>query len=209
MEIIDRFKQLDWPSTPTIIELGCCDGHDTDIKNTWLTEKLGNNYKYYCLEPSPRMFKAMKQREKKWENVRFFPWAIGDVNGPVTWHEANITYYGSGSIMEPGACLNAWKDMAFETTEVYCCTLDYLFVLLNIEVCDFIWADIQGAEGKMVNGGNKALRKTRYLYTEYCDSELYKEEPSLADICNKLKNWDIVEDYGGDVLLVNIDLNRK
>ncbi|MEN9248224.1 MAG: hypothetical protein Q6L50_08560 [Gloeomargarita sp. GMQP_bins_120] len=37
---------------------------------------------------------------------------------------------------------------------------------------DFIWADVQGAEVDLIQGGLQALANTRYFYTEYANTEL-------------------------------------
>ena len=39
---------------------------------------------------------------------------------------------------------------------------------------DLIWADVQGAEADLIEGGTEALRRTRYFYTEYNNQELIR-----------------------------------
>ena len=51
---------------------------------------------------------------------------------------------------------------------------------------DFLWADIQGAEGEMIRGGQKALSATPFLYTEYSNDELYEDQVSLCEILGLL-----------------------
>lgn len=94
--------------------------------------------------------------------------------------------------------------MTFEETEVDCCRFDTYYKKVNPGVVDFIWADLQGAEGDLIDGGQIALTNTRYLYTEYSNDELYQGEIGLQEIINKLPGkWSVVEDYGSDVLLKN------
>lgn len=69
---------------------------------------------------------------------------------------------------------------------------------------DFIWADVQGAEDQMIAGGQQALARTSYLYTEYANEELYEGQINLAEILKRLPGkWDVLADYGDDVLLRN------
>lgn len=68
---------------------------------------------------------------------------------------------------------------------------------------DFIWADMQGAEGDLVTGGPQALARTRYLYCEYSDQELYEGEPTLRALLDMLPGWEVVRLWPGDVLLRN------
>ena len=49
----------------------------------------------------------------------------------------------------------------------------------DIDRVDFIWADIQGAEGDLVAGAHSTLARTRYLYTEYSNDEWYEGQPTL------------------------------
>jgi hypothetical protein len=74
---------------------------------------------------------------------------------------------------------------------------------LEGKVIDFIWADIQGAEIDLILGGKEAFKNVRYFYTEYCDSELYEGEIPLEKILELMPDFEVVEDYQGDVLLKN------
>jgi hypothetical protein len=68
---------------------------------------------------------------------------------------------------------------------------------------DFNWADIQGAEGEMVRGGHDLLRRTRYLFTEYSDEELYEGQATLDELLALLPDYRVVELWPDDVLLEN------
>ena len=73
----------------------------------------------------------------------------------------------------------------------------------GLDRIDFIWADIQGAEGEMVRGGMQALERTRYLYTEYSDDELYENQASMREILELLPDFRVLELWPDDVLLEN------
>ena len=62
----------------------------------------------------------------------------------------------------------------------------------NLGRIDFIWADVQGAERKMIQGGLQTLSRTEWLYTEYSDVELYEGQPSLSEILVMLPDWRVV-----------------
>ena len=78
----------------------------------------------------------------------------------------------------------------------------------KIDLIDFIWADVQGAEDLLIKGGKVTLdTKVRYLYTEYSGKEYYENSPNMNTIKELLgDNWVIVRDFGTDVLLKNITL---
>jgi hypothetical protein len=96
-------------------------------------------------------------------------------------------------------------------TELQCdvITLDYHIKRSGIEnerIVDFIWADIQGAEVDLIKGGTETFKRVKYFYTEYANSEYYEGEIGLPEICAMLPDFEIIEDYGGDVLLKNKNL---
>lgn len=84
-------------------------------------------------------------------------------------------------------------------------TLDRHIELCNLQgfPIDFIWCDIQGAEAALIQGGRNTFENVRYFYTEYDNAESYAGQKDLAGIMELLPGWEIVEDYGGDVLLRN------
>jgi hypothetical protein len=73
----------------------------------------------------------------------------------------------------------------------------------NLERFDFIWADVQGAEGDLVDGGLETLSKTRFFYTEYSNREWYEDQVTLAQLTAKLPHFEIIGQTGRDVLLRN------
>jgi hypothetical protein len=89
------------------------------------------------------------------------------------------------------------------TIEVPAVALDTFCREQSLGNIDFIWADIQGAEGEMIRGGLRTLERTRYLYTEYSDEELYENQATLRDILNLLPDFRVVELWPDDVLLEN------
>lgn len=67
--------------------------------------------------------------------------------------------------------------------------------------------DVQGAESDVIAGGQKTLGRTRFIYTEYSDRELYEGQLSLRSILDLLPAFEVVTLYPreieGDVLLRN------
>ena len=91
-----------------------------------------------------------------------------------------------------------------ETIDVQTVTLDTFCRQEGVDgVIDFIWADIQGAEGEMIRGGRETIARTRYLYTEYSDDELYEGQPTLSEIMAMLPDFRVLELWLDDMLLAN------
>jgi FkbM family methyltransferase len=115
----------------------------------------------------------------------------------------------SGSIKKPKNHLNIWPFIIFDNSvEVKTITLDTYCKNHNIDFIDFIWADIQGAELDMINGGlHMFSNKVKYLYTEYSNDEIYEGQASLNQILAALgSNWRIVHDFKTDILLENFTI---
>jgi hypothetical protein len=67
-----------------------------------------------------------------------------------------------------------------------------------------MWVDVQGAEDIVFSGAKETLLRTHYVYTEYCNTELYKDQLTLAKLLELFgSNSKVIHDFGGDVLLEN------
>jgi FkbM family methyltransferase len=217
MEIFDRFVQIIYPvDKPVIFEFGTCDGQHTNIMCSIL-KHMNKNFIYHAFEGDYRIIKNFKAVNANHLNqITLVEGAIGNTDGEVIFNlsggvesrEGHFKqeFYGSSSIKSPKLVTEYWPDMTFEESKVKCYKFDTYYKEVNPGIIDFIWADIQGAEIDMIEGGREALSKTRYLYTEYSNSELYEGEIGLEEIMKKLPGWSLVEDYGGDVLLKNDNL---
>ena len=157
--------------------------------------------KIFAVEPDPR------NRQPERANLFIGQAAISDVNG-----EGLLTLSKEGwgrewtfssSIKEPLNHLQRYPVTFGESVPVQMITLDSFCEQHDIGVIDFILADIQGAEGEMIRGGQAALARTRYLFTEYSDDQLYRDQPSLSQILAMLPNFRVVELWPDDVLLEN------
>ena len=65
------------------------------------------------------------------------------------------------------------------------------------------WADMQGAEGQLAIAGAQTLARTRFMYCEYSNEELYEGEPTLERLLELMPTFEIVHRLPDDVLLRN------
>jgi hypothetical protein len=65
---------------------------------------------------------------------------------------------------------------------------------------------IQGAEGDLVAGGRETLARTKYVYTECFDDELYEGAPTRVALLDMLPGFEVVKLYESDILLRNAAL---
>jgi FkbM family methyltransferase len=202
-----EIKNLVNKENPIIFEIGCADGGDTlEFINTF------NDLEIYCFEPEPKNIKLVKERIN-YPKHHLFEGVISDINGELTFNRSrtdnpdDLSY--SGSIRKPKEHLNEWSFIKFdEEITVKSITLDKFCEDKNIELIDFIWADVQGAEENLILGGLNTLnKKVRYFYTEYSNKEYYEGQLKLDSLLNLLgDNWELIRDFGSDVLLKNKSL---
>ncbi len=81
--------------------------------------------------------------------------------------------------------------------------MDDIAEIQKLPLIDLVWADVQGAEIDMIEGAEESFSKTRYIYTEYDDEELYEGQSNLEGILAALPNFEPVKVFKNDVLLKN------
>jgi FkbM family methyltransferase len=188
------------PEPKTFLELGAHCGTDT----AWLAALPGVSL--HAFEPDPRNIPPSLP------NVRVQRAAVSDRDGYAPFVLSNEgwgrewTY--SSSLRQPKQHLQRYPVSFGPTIEVRTITLDGYCATEGIENVDFIWADIQGAEADMIRGALATLTRTRYLYTEYSDEELYQGQASLQEILAMLPAFRVLELWPDDVLLENTRLGR-
>lgn len=196
---------------PVILEIGCNDGTDT----FWLRDLFGNAT-IHCFEPDPRAVKRFRRKVGDRPRIRLHETALSDREGSVVFHQSGgdpQTEYSkempegwdlSGSIRPPKRHLAEYPWCRFDRSiEVPTTTLDAWCSANGVSAIDFIWMDVQGAEIDVFRGGRRALRSTRYLFTEYDNTEMYAGQYPLPRLLRFLRTFEIVALYPNDVLLKN------
>lgn len=195
---------------PVILDIGCNDGSHTR-KFLSLFQKA----RVYSFEPDPRAQERFKNKVID-ERARLFDFALAAIDGSADfyvsggypskeWEEVMPKGWDmSGSIRKPAEHRKAYPWCTFdEKIEVRTQRLDTWCRAEGIHFIDFIWADVQGAEVNLIEGGPTALRQTRYLYTEYSNRELYEGQVRLSTILEMLPDFEVARRYENDVLLKN------
>lgn len=194
---------------PTILEIGCNDGTDT-----LAFLRVMPQAKIYCFEPDPRAITRFKKHlGSRLDNVKLFEVAISDRMGRIDFHSSDggdlpQGWDLSGSIRRPKNHLTEYPWVKFEKTiTVSTCRLDDWCAENGVKQVDFIWMDVQGAEGDVITGAPKILQETRFLYTEYSNNEAYEGQLSYKSLLALLPSFEVVARYPGDVLLRNRRIN--
>jgi len=197
---------------PVILEIGCNDG----THSLWLSE-IFRKPKVFCFEPDPRAIARFKSNVKNHPDIKLFEIALCDYDGKVDFFQSDghkrdehrtrmpDGWDLSGSIRQPKEHLITHPWIKFENKiEVPAMTLDTWCNEQNIETIDFIWMDVQGAEIDVFRGGGNSLKKTRFIYTEYSNRELYEGQMNLQQLTEYLKDFTVIKRYPRDVLMKNL-----
>ena len=192
---------------PVIIECGANDGTDTlRLLARWPTARV------YCFEPEPRAIAAWRANVES-PRAQLVEAAVAATDGTATFHRSGGHHPSdpdgppwdqSGSIRRPTGHRECWPWVTFpETITVTSRSLDSWAAEHGIGAVDLVWADVQGAEGDLVDGGRRTLERTRYLYTETADEEWYEGQITCAELVARLPGWRLRARFANDVLLEN------
>lgn len=208
-----HLRKLLGTDAPLILEIGANDGGDTA---SFLS--VFPNATICAFEPDPRALAKFKARRFP-PRVHLFEIAIGAEDGEAEFNVSSglpeempphirknfpLGWDLSGSLRAPKNHKVVWPWVKFEKqVRVTVKRLDTWAKEYGVAAVDFIWADMQGAEGDLIAGGKETLANTHYLYTEYTNDEWYEGQPTLAQLESMLPTFSIVRCYPMDILFEN------
>lgn len=206
MEAAD-FVPLIGRDRPTILDIGANDGHSSELFLHAFPAAM-----LHCFEPEPRAFALLRARLAG--RAQIHPVAVCDRDGFATFHQSGGALEGaepvpggwhqSGSLRPPKEHLQIWPSVTFESTiTVPTRSLDSWASDAALGDVDLIWMDVQGAEDLVFAGASRTLARTRYVFTEYSDAELYEGQRPLAQLLDALPGWTVERRLSMDVLLRN------
>lgn len=214
---IYKFIKENLNKDSVFFEIGSHFGLDTK-------EFLSVTKNLHCFEPDPRNIKMFKALNLP---VKLNEFAVSNIDGDMDFYLSSGSVYDSkhgpthqdivnkndwscsSSLKKPKNHINETPWVKFNSViNVETKRLDTYCNENNIEKINFIWMDVQGAELDVILGMGDFKKNIQYIYTEYSDKELYESQPTKNQIINVLDdNWEIVFDFGGDILLKNKNFN--
>jgi FkbM family methyltransferase len=225
----DQIKKLIGEKEEVIIfEIGCADGRDTRK----FLQTFGDNLKLYTFDPEPVNIKALSEigatnyrGESNNDIIQdprniFHPYAMCDEDKTIIFNRSRDIGYPdkgegvgrySGSIHDPVNQASMYTGILFDqTVEAQGRSLDSFCKEKSIGHIDFIWMDTQGAEREVLGGMKENYTNIDYIYTEYYNEEMYKDQIYLNGIVEMLsENFDLLATFpftdcqGGDALFKN------
>ncbi|MFA5914069.1 MAG: FkbM family methyltransferase [Burkholderiales bacterium] len=202
----EELRRLLGKPDPVILDIGCNDG-----THTLMFLRLFARARVFAFEPDARARRRFEATVRD-ARARLFATAIGAVDGVAAFYPSDGApsaewaarlpegWDFSGSIRKPKQHLDIHPWCRFgQKTEVALTRLDSWAKAQDIGEVDFIWADVQGAEEDLVEGGRETLNRTRYFYTEYSNRELYEGQANLAQLLGMLPDFELVHRYQGEI----------
>ena len=196
-------KELIGPGA-TILEIGSFDGKDA-FELSEVCETVVDSFE--C-NPASYLLICEKIKSTQNNNVRIWNYAVTGHDGYIMLNLSN--HPQSDSLKNPVLHKKIWPDIKFtDKVKVKCLTLDsWNWRFRQRKPIDFIWCDVNGAEDAFMIGAFQTLPKTRYLYIEYCEVELYQKAFSKAEIQKALPGFEVIGEYNvgpsyGNLLLKN------
>ena len=197
---------------PIIIEAGMCWGNETKM----FCEMFPNG-KVYGFEPIPHLFGLSKSMVDGFDNVEVFEMALSDKTGRTHMNVAkeNEDICESSSLLAPKDHLVYHPQIKFqEQIEVDTINLDEFVEQKGIERIDLMWLDLQGYEPLVLQSSLKALKMTKYLYTEISILEVYENVVKWPEFYRFLAENGFKKIYddifclrdAGNALLVNTNI---
>lgn len=191
---------------PMIFEIGAHIGTSTEKIRSIAPDSI-----YYAFEPDIRNLKILWSLFQG-PRITIVSKAVGRVDGQVPfWQSGGINKSGrlhtdSSSIKRPVAHAKMFPWMKFTESTCECIRLDTFIKIKDINHIDLIWADVQGAELDVIEGGQEAFKRTHWFYTEYMKEPRYEGQPNLLQIMDKLPGeWRVHIQWPMDALLENVD----
>lgn len=211
MDILEFIKNM---PIQTFVEIGAHFGTHTET-----FRQMHPNARIVCFEPDPRNLVMLSKRGID-KIAEIHPYALSNLNGTQTFYlsggdvgsvDANMgaiykdnDWSASSSLKKPTGHLELHKWVTFNNNVIVNCIRLDDFEPLKNSIIDFMWVDVQGAEDLLFSGAKDTLKRTKYVYTEYCNWELYEYQLNLPGILKLFgPDWVLVHDFGGDVLLKN------
>jgi FkbM family methyltransferase len=203
------------PSTPVILEAGAHDGSDTLLMaNLWPQGQI------FAFEPSPYWQPVLKEKFAPFPNISFFPMALGDRVGSTSFYQCTSNTGGCDSTFRPLADDVFWTTVApaqfaEEPINVPVTTLDAWAEEQQINHIDFMWLDMQGAEGQVLKASPEILKKTKFIQAEYSELPVYEGIMLFGPLKALLKQRDFIvvslwkansDDIQGNALFMNTSL---
>ena len=163
-------KALNWKKDLVVYDIGANIGSFAT-----LVAKLPSVSTVYCFEPLPYVFADLKKRTETFGKIRCFQVGLADRSGTIL---MNSNESSPSSSMLPLGALHATEfplAKKTHTVEVQITTMSEAVLRYGLATPDFIKADVQGFEDRVIRSGLEVVRKAKYCMLELSLVSLYQD----------------------------------
>lgn len=189
----ESYRFLKQTPIRTVLDIGANTGQFAQM----IVRACPDLHALHSFEPLRDCQSELKQSLKEDPRHIVHSFGLGDKNEERTINHAEFS--PCSSMLQPDALLTAKHPGAGriikETVQLR--TLDDWAAENNLEGETFIKIDVQGFEDRVITGGEKTLKKARFVVLEVPFFQLYKEQPLFHDIYAKL--YDLGLRYRGSL----------
>jgi FkbM family methyltransferase len=161
IDVDDLMKEIN--PTICILDVGCAESEERKIFRKYFAGPI------YFFEADYRWEEELSIIEKE-DNCFVERVAVNNYNGKITFYKSYFEKHpdrpSHGSTIKP--LMMSYSINFKGEDEVSCITLDSWAEDKDIDVVDLMWVDVEGAERNVFEGGKNIIKKTRYIYFEYC-----------------------------------------
>ena len=210
----EKLQNIIGKNAKIILEIGGHYGEDT-----LRFYKYFPNSKIYTFEPDPRNIKILKKMCNNIDNINIIENAVSDVEKELSFYMAytdfnnklqdkykyiglndykklNLNNSGSSSLKKSNRkdLINS-KEIKVKSIKLD----DWYNDNKDIDIIDFLWIDVQGAEKEVIKGSKNMLDKVKFIQMEYGETSYeggLNKEDTYAMMINY--NFELILDYNPD-----------
>jgi len=144
--------------------------------------KMGRVDKVVAFEPLPDVYNELAAGMAAYPHVLCLNLALGDSDGPSTFHQSDFHYSSSMLPMEQLHKTEFPQSAGSTAITVEVARLDRLVKDLNLPLPDFVKMDVQGFEAHVIRGGWETIRHAKHCMLEMSLQRLYEGAPLFDDL---------------------------
>lgn len=192
-----------FPALPIVLDIGSYNGKDAQELSDILDCEV------HCFEPDKDSYEKIKLLKNA--RLILWPYAIGAWHGKAPFVKSK-NHPASNSMRAPLKHTKVFPAIKFskQSHMVQVTTLDsWHHSVLKDATIDLIWLDVNGSEADVIKGGTAALKKTRYIYIEFQEVELFKGAMNREKTLLRLPDFELVGEYNFEGNYGNLLLRNK
>lgn len=168
--VIEKTKKIN--DIKYILDLGCRDGCEA-IQFSFLFP----NAKIISVEANPNQIEIIKSNIKDYPNIEIFNFGASDEDAELDFNVSSTVNIGNSSFLKINGNYDNYEKMAFHTPiKVKTKRLDNFLKEQQVPKIDILFMDIQGFEGKAIQGLGNYINNVKILYSEITYKEMYKDQ---------------------------------